>query len=474
MYKKNAHIHFIGIGGIGMSGIAKILKEQGYIVSGCDTNVENKNITILKKLGCPISKGHNTAICQQKNINIIVYSTAINLIDNTEINNAKKRSIPVIHRSKMLAEILRKKFSILISGSHGKTTTTSLIGHMLLEAKINPTIISGGILKNQNLHSISGTSEFAVAEADESDRSLLNFLPTIAVLTNISLEHLETYKDLDDIKATFKKFLENISFFGKAIVCIDNDNIKSIIKNINIPTIKYGFTDEANLTAKNVKLWPETSTYELWFNNKKTTEIELQIAGKHNVLNSLAAAAIGLELDIPIETIVKTLKSFTGVKRRFQYHGTFKGAKVFDDYGHHPIEIEHTLEVAKNNCKGNLFVIFQPHRYSRTKALWNQFIETFQNSQINNLVITDIFAASEAPIEHITGKYLANSIKEQSKNIHVKYLPIDKNFSSILEHLKSEVKSDDFILFLGAGKLDKAAEIAVKTYKPIKFKFESK
>lgn len=462
MYKKNTRIHFVGIGGIGMSGIAKILCLQGYTVSGCDIN-QNKNTKELLDLGCTVSKIHNSKAC--KEVDILVYSTAVK--EHAEVTSAKQNKIIVVHRAQMLAEILRKNFNIAVTGSHGKTTTTSLISHILIESDLDPTVISGGVLKHQGTHAVLGKSNISVAEADESDKSLLHLKPTLGIVTNISLEHLETYKDLEDIKKTFKLFLENISFYGKAVVCVDDKNIQALVNTTNVKTIKYGLSKEANVTAKNIKLYPECSRYELWVDNKKFADIELEIAGQHNILNSLAAIATALELEVPIEKIVSAVKSFCGVERRFELHGTFNGAQVFDDYAHHPNEIKQTLEVASKRTKGKIFVVFQPHRYSRTQALWQEFIDSFVNSKIHSLVITDIFSASEAPLKGITGQSLADSIKKKAQNTHVKYLPIDEEFSSIIEHLKLEASSGDLVLFMGAGKLNKAAEIFVKDYKSL-------
>ena len=458
MYKKNEHIHFVGIGGIGMSGIAKILHLQNYTVSGCDLNT-NKATEELKSFGCQIAEGHNKQICKSK-IDIWVYSSAVK--NHPEIERAKKNGGAIVHRSKMLAEILRKKFNISVTGSHGKTTTTSLISHILIESGLDPTVVSGGILKKQNTQALLGKSDISVAEADESDKSLLNLPAAIGIITNISLEHLETYKDLDDIKNTFLQFVENIAFYGKAIVCIDDQNIKSIITKTNKNTLKYGLSKEADITAKNIKLYPKHSEYELWIDNKQITNIKINLPGQHNILNSLAAIASALELEIPIKKCAAAVESFEGIERRFEYRGKFKEAEVFDDYGHHPNEIEQTLKVAKKRTGRNVFAIFQPHRFSRTQHLWNQFVEVFKNSEIHSLIITDIFPASETPVPNITGNALAQEIKEKSESILVKYLPIDKEFSSIIKYLESKVKPNDLILFLGAGKLDKAAELIIK------------
>lgn len=463
MYNKKEHIHLVGVGGIGMSGIAKILNLLGYTVSGCDLNT-NKNTLELENLGCKISNKHNQDTCKN-NVGILVYSTATK--SHPEVLSAQENGIVTVHRSEMLSEILRKNFNVSITGSHGKTTTTSLISHILIEAGIEPTVLSGGNLKKYGTQAILGKSNISVSEADESDRSLLNLPTAIGVLTNISLEHLETYKDIDDIKNTFKKFLNNISFYGKAVVCIDDENIQAILPEVKTKIIKYGLSEQADITAKNLKLYPECSRYELWLNNNKLADVELEVPGKHNILNSLAAIAVSMELDIPLEKIIKSIKSFDGVERRFEYHGQFKGAEVFDDYGHHPNEIANTLEVARNRTKGNLFVVFQPHRFTRTKSLWNQFVDVFANSKINSLVITDIFAASEAPIEGVNSRHLTQDIKDKNLNIHAKYLPIDEEFSSIIEHIDSEAKANDLILFLGAGKLNKVAELLTRDHKSL-------
>jgi len=399
VYRKKAHIHFVGIGGIGMSGIATILKYQGYKISGCDAELNQQSIHDLQELGCDIYQGNNTKRCNDKTIDILVYSSAIKST-NREIITAQKRGISTINRALMLAELMRTKYSIAISGSHGKTTTTSLISHILIEAKKDPTVIIGGHLKNISANARFGNGDFLVAEADESDRSLLCLHATLAVITNIDLEHLETYADLDDIKNTFKQFLNNLPFYGKAFICIDNLNIQSILPLPHIKTIKYGLDNHnADLFAQDVSLNPDHSTFTIHQKNLTTPlgTVKLNMPGQHNILNSLAAIAVARELDIPFHIISEALENFGGIDRRFTFKGSYRGAEIFDDYGHHPEEIRNTLLVAKKRSKGRIVVIFQPHRYTRTEGLWDQFVEIFKKSSIDYLIITDIYPASEAP-----------------------------------------------------------------------------
>lgn len=456
MYLKKAHIHFVGIGGIGMSGIAKILKYQGYRISGCDLDPKQKSIEDLTKIGCQISYGHNTQICQDKSIDILVYSSAVKPT-NPEIINAQKRGISIIPRALMLAELMRTKYSIAISGAHGKTTTTSMISHILIEAKLDPTVIIGGHLKNISANAQFGTGDFLVAEADESDRSLLHLNSTFAIITNIDLEHLETYKDLDDIKNTFIQFINNLPFYGKAFLCVDDENIRSILPIPHIKIVKYGIEQEADIYAKNIELNSTNSIYTLWQKSKCLGNIQINMPGKHNVLNSLAAIALCLDLEVPFNVIVDALKNFKGIERRFSFNGNFKGAEVFDDYGHHPNEIINTLTVARKYATNKLHVVFQPHRYTRTEKLWDDFIKTFLNNPVDNLIITDIYPASEQPIANITSELLVQEIKRMSPNYPVTYLPISENFEQIIQKISIDIQQNDLLLLLGAGKINNIA-----------------
>lgn len=462
MYKKKTHIHFIGIGGIGMSGIATILRYQGYEISGCDQDLDQQSIKNLRALGCMIYQGNNTHECQHISIDIIVYSSAIKSHD-PEIMAAQKRGIPTIPRALMLAELMRTKYSVAIAGMHGKTTTTSLIAHILLEAQVDPTIIIGGHLKALSANARLGNGDFLVAEADESDRSFLHLHATIAIVTNIDLEHLETYRDLDDIKNTFKQFLNNLPFYGKAILCIDDPIVHSLLPMPHLKTILYGLdSNYADIYATDIILNPDHSIFTVWHKQNRNNplgNVHLSMPGKHNILNALAAIALALDLAVPFATIAQALSSFKGIERRFSYRGTFLDAEIFDDYGHHPKEIEQTLLVARNRAKKNVMVVFQPHRYIRTHKLWDDFIKTFIKSDINHLIITDIYSAGESPIPEVTAQRLAHEIQSYNPPFSVEYTPYESDFSAIKQAIQNRVQKDDLVLLLGAGKINKLATV---------------
>jgi UDP-N-acetylmuramate--alanine ligase len=458
MYKKNLHIHFVGIGGIGMSGIATILKQQGYTISGCDPDITQDTIAPLKKIGCTVYHGNNSSECNDSTIDILVYipmyATSIRAVA-LEIERAQQRGIATISRACMLAELMRTKYSIAISGSHGKTTTTSLISHILIEADIDPTIIVGGQLKNISSHIRIGNGNFLVAEADESDRSFLQLFPTLAVITNIDLEHLETYADLDDIKNAFLQFTTNLPFYGKAIMCIDDENIRSLPIASHIKTISYAIDHEADFYARDIILNTDHSLFTVYTKNNPDPlgNIMLPIPGKHNVYNCLAAIAVAHELEIPFISIKQSLETFSGVERRFSLRGIYKGAEVFDDYGHHPKEIENTLLVARRRAKNKLIVVFQPHRYTRTEKLWSQFLDTFYNSPIDTLIITDIHSAGEQPIDSISSETLTRHIQSINPPFSVEYIPSHDNFAHVKKAIGRSTQENDLILLLGAGKV---------------------
>jgi UDP-N-acetylmuramate--alanine ligase len=457
MYKKNAHIHFIGIGGIGMSGIATILKQSGYTISGCDSDITQDTITQLKNIGCLIYHNNNSTQCNDHTIDILVYipmyASTIPAV-TAEIAQAQKGGIVTISRACMLAELMRTKYSIAVTGSHGKTTTSALISHILIAADMDPTIIIGGQLKNISSNARMGHGKFLVAEADESDRSFLELYPTIAVVTNIDLEHLETYTDLHDIKSTFRQFLNNLPFYGKAIVCIDDANIRSLLPIEHIKTISYGIEHEADISAQNIILNADHSLFTVHTKNNTSPlgTIMLPMPGIHNVYNALAAIALAQELTIDFTTTAKNLASFGGVERRFSFRGIYKGADIFDDYGHHPKEIEHTLNVACRRTRNKVRVVFQPHRYTRTEKLWNDFLTAFAASTIDTLIITDIYPAGEPPIPTITSKRLAQELTCLNPPFTVHYVPFEDDFIQIKQAISRSIASNDLLLFLGAGK----------------------
>jgi UDP-N-acetylmuramate--alanine ligase len=460
MYRKKAHIHFVGIGGIGMSGIATILRQQGYTISGCDLDVNQKSAQLLKEIGCTLHEGNNTPACNDPSIEILVYSSAIRA-HNEEILTAQRRGIPTIPRALMLAELMRTKYSIAIAGAHGKTTTTSLVSHILIEAGLKPTVIIGGHLKNISTNARFGDGEFLVAEADESDRSLLHLHATLAIVTNIDLEHLDVYKDLDDIKQTFLQFLNNLPFYGKAILCTDDANIRSLLPLSHLKIIKYGIDNPADIMARDVILAADHSRFTLVKHDAAMGEIHINLPGRHNVLNALAAIALAQDLNIPLEIIQHALAGFKGIDRRFSYHGIYRGAEIFDDYGHHPTEIDVTLKVARNRSRGRVVVVFQPHRYTRTKALWDQFIEIFLNSPIDDLLITDIYAASEDAIPGITSIAFVEALKERNPKFSVTYVPYEYDFTQIRSSLDQCILTDDLVLLLGAGRINQLAQYII-------------
>ena len=452
MYKKQRHLHFIGIGGIGMSGIAKILRSQGYEISGCDVCTNSSIIDDLKESGCKIYEGHH--VSHIDTVDVLVYSSALNK-NNPEIAIALKKEIPVIPRAIMLAEIMRMKHSVAVSGSHGKTTTTSILSHILMEAGEDPTVIVGGILKNSSANAKLGNGDLIIAEADESDRSFLYLNPSLAIVNNIEAEHLDIYKDLEDVQETFKNFLERLPFYGKAFVGIDDPGVRGILPITHVPIIKYGFSEKADVRGEIIELNPSNSIFNLYFNNKFLGPITINIPGEHNITNALAAISVCLELETPFKVIQKAIESFKGVERRFEFKGKFNGADIFDDYGHHPTELTKTLTIAKNRSHGRLIVAFQPHRYTRTAKLWNDFVDLLANFEIDELYLMDIYPASEEPLEGISSKNLINSIREKAPNKKLFYL---SSYNSIANELRKSLKSNDLLITIGAGKINEVGE----------------
>lgn len=470
MYKKCEHIHFMGIGGIGMSGIAEILRLQGYSVSGCDLSGVGKTIEHLQKIGCSISCGHDKN--HVTNADVLVYSSAVDM-QSAEVLAAIEKGIPVIPRAIMLAELMRTKYSVAVSGTHGKTTTTSLISHIMIEGGMQPTVIVGGVLKSINNNAQLGDGDFLIAEADESDRSLLYLHPSMAVVTNIDNDHLDTYKDIEDIKNTFKDFLGRLPFYGKAFVCIDDPNIQAILPLQHINVIKYGLSEKADLMGKIIELGKAQTIFDLYknqFDIKSGTVIQsllgritLNIPGIHNVLNSLAATALCMESGLQLDTIIQALESFRGVERRFEFKGIFNGVDVFDDYGHHPTEIKNTLLVAQKRKNKNLHVVFQPHRYTRTQKCWDQFVDVLAGSsdlyKIDALYLAEIYPASEKPISGITSEKLAKAIQDRNPNLKVMCFP---TYDDIKNAVQTNVQGGDMVLTIGAGKINKVGECLVE------------
>jgi UDP-N-acetylmuramate--alanine ligase len=452
MYTGKEHIHFVGIGGIGMSSIAIILAKRGYTVSGCDLNTHKKCVQQLLNLGCTVSNGNNTTLCRNPTIDIVVYSSAIQA-NNAEIVAARQRGIPVISRACMLAELMRTKYSIAVAGAHGKTTTSSLITHMLIESQLDPTAVIGGHLINIDANAYDGNGNFFVAEADESDRSFLHLKTSLALVTNINLEHLDTYKDLDDIKQTYINFLKNLPFYGKAFLCLDDPHIKSILPISNLKIIGYGLHHDAEVSAHTINLLPDRTTFTVLQRKVSLGEVTLYMPGEHNVRNCLGALAVCLDLGVPFTALQRSVASFKGVERRFWFRGIYNQTEVFDDYAVHPHEIEQTINSARKRTKGRLVVVWEPHRYSRVFHLHDEFIRLFSTAEIDALIITDIYAASEKPIEHISGFHLAQTLRARNSAMHVYYAAHNQDLLEVKQILYTITKPQDLVLLLGAGKL---------------------
>ncbi|MBX3277502.1 MAG: UDP-N-acetylmuramate--L-alanine ligase [Acidobacteria bacterium] len=453
MFKKYQHIHFVGIGGIGMSGIAEVLLNLGYRVSGSD--VRRSAITDrLESLGGKVFEGH--AAANIEGAHVVVTSTAVRA-DNVEVAEAVRRQIPVIPRAEMLAELMRLKYGIAIAGSHGKTTTTSMVATVLDRAGFDPTMVVGGRVNTLGSNARLGRGDFMVVEADESDRSFLKLTPTIAVVTNIDREHLDYYRDLDDIRACFVEFVNKAPFYGAVIICLDDPNVQSIIPQIKRRIVTYGMRSQAEIAATDVSLLRGEfgSEFTVRRRGEVLGRIVLHVPGEHNVANALAAAAVGLDLEIEFEKIADALASFRGAERRFQIKGRIDaerdGILVVDDYGHHPTEIRATLAAAKTSGR-RLVVMFQPHRYTRTEKLFDEFARSFYDADV--LLICDIYAASEDPIEGITAEALAESV-ERFGHRNVRYIGGVENGAAMIA---AAVQPGDLVLTLGAGNGWRAGE----------------
>lgn len=460
MFRKDTHIHFMGIGGIGMSGIAKILLLQGYNISGCDNNMDQKSISDLQKLGCTIHPRNNHDLCNDATVTTVVYTSDINL-KTAELVRAQEKGIATISRGQMLAELTRTKYTIAVAGSHGKTTTTSLVAHIFMESQIEPTVVVGGHIKSISSNAHLGKGPFLITETDESDRSLLYLFPTLAILTNIDREHLNTYKNLQDVTETFQRFLQKIPFYGKAIVCIDDAQIRSLLPLDNIPTTTYGSHPDAQWSYTDLNLSADYSTYTLLHKKKVMGEVTVPIAGLHNVLNSIAALAVSIEAGIPFETASQALANFAGVDRRFTFRGTAQGAEIFDDYGHHPTEIACTALVARKRARNKLIVVFQPHRYSRTQTLWKEFVELLARHPADHFIVTDLYSAHEQEISGISSKELIAAAKLVNPLAPVSHVPLDENFDSLRKAVTSLATQDDLILLQGAGNITKLSHFLI-------------
>jgi len=442
------YYHFIGIGGIGMSGVAHLLLKAGLRVSGSDLK-ENRITEELKRLGAKIYIGHNHENIAEQSA--VVYSSAIKE-DNPEMRQAKTLGIPLLKRAELLALLMQQKTAITIAGSHGKTTTTSLISYMLLEAGLCPTVAIGGILKNIDTNACLGSGEFFVAEADESDGSFLYYQPKYSIITNIDYEHMDYYQNFENELSAFKSFIKRTQTTGCIFACSDDLNLKSLFSDYVGRVVFYGLNQPTDIYAKNIELNGLASDFDCFLKDKFISRFHLALGGRHNISNALAVIGLGLELGINLGHIRRTLEGYKGAGRRLEIK--FKSDKylVIDDYAHHPSEIKATLAAVSNLNAQRKIVVFQPHRYSRTQLLLNEFAGSF--SQADVLIITDIYAASEQPIEGLNAQVLLNKIKETLADKQVIYLEKEK----ITEFLLDFVRPGDLVITLGAGDVVRVAD----------------
>ena len=442
MFKRYQQLHFVGIGGSGMSGIAEILLNLGYRITGSDLR-KNDAVERLAELGAKIFIGHEAG--HVEGAHVVVYSSAVGH-DNLEVQAARQRGVPTIPRAEMLAELMRLKYGIAVAGTHGKTTTTSMVGAVLAEGRCDPTIVVGGRIAALGTNARLGQGEYLVAEADESDGSFLKLAPTIAVVTTIDAEHLDYYQSLDAIRDAFVAFVNKVPFYGCAVLCLDQPNIQMLIPRVAKRVVTYGLESSADLVARRVHLAGMTSRFEVVHRTTPLGECALEVPGRHNVLNALAAIAVGLDLEIPFLTIQKALGGFTGVQRRFQIRGHAHGVTVVDDYGHHPAEIQVTLAAAKAAFDRRVVTVFQPHRYTRTHHLRQEFLTAFNQADV--LVVLDIYPAGEMPMPGVTARDLADGIRAHG---HRDVTYIGGTRAEVIDHLVDVVRAGDLVLTLGAG-----------------------
>jgi UDP-N-acetylmuramate--alanine ligase len=454
MFERFRIIHFVGIGGIGMSGIAEVLHNLGYKVTGSD--IRNSETTArLGNAGIPVFIGHNAE--NVDDAHVVVVSSAVSS-DNPEVIEARARAIPVIPRAEMLAELARLKYGVLVAGAHGKTTTTSLLATILAQGGFDPTVVIGGRLKATGSNAQLGQGDFLVAEADESDGSFLKLSPTIAVVTNIDREHMDFFKTMDALKEAFLSFINKVPFYGASVVCIENEYLRDLLPSVHRRFITYGLSREAQLYAEHIRKGYMSMIFEAVYKGAMIGTFEIPVPGIHNVLNSLAAIGVALILKIDAKVIQEALRGFSGIQRRLEFKGEAEGVKVFDDYGHHPSEIRATLRAIKQGHEaggewaGRVIVLFQPHRYTRTRDLMQEFSLSFADADM--LIVLDIYPAGEQPIEGINSSLLTAKIREAGYR-DVIYM---EDRGDAVGYIVEQIREGDVVLTLGAGNVWKAGE----------------
>jgi UDP-N-acetylmuramate--alanine ligase len=455
MKRRIRRVHFVGIGGSGMSGIAEVLLNLGYRVSGSDL-VESDTTLRLQRLGAEVVIGHRSE--NLRDADVVVISSAVRK-DNPEVIAAHERIIPVIPRAEMLAELMRMKYGVAVAGTHGKTTTTSMIATVLAHGGLDPTAVIGGKLNSFGSNAKLGQGELLVAEADESDGSFLKLSPTIAVVTNIDPEHLDHYRNLEEIQKAFLEFINKVPFYGLAILCLDQENVQALIPQVQKRYVTYGMSSQANFRADELSYHGLTTSFRVFANERELGQISIQMPGLHSVYNALATIATASELDVNFEIVRQALGSFSGVQRRFQIKGEWDGVMVVDDYGHHPTEIKATLSAAKSGWGRRTVVVFQPHRYSRTRDLFKEFLTAFNQADV--LFLIGIYPAGEDPIPGVNVQGLYEGIKGHGhKDVT---LVLDK--SAILDRLLPRLKPGDMVFTLGAGDVWKTGEALIERLK---------
>jgi UDP-N-acetylmuramate--alanine ligase len=444
MFQKVKKVHFVGIGGIGMSGIAELLLNMGFTVSGSDLN-NSPVIERLKKMGAETYLGHSAKYVND--CDVLVYSSAVTE-DNEELQQARSNGIPVIKRAEMLGELIAlKETSIAVGGTHGKTSTSSMIGSVLSKANFDPTLVIGGLVKTIDTNALLGAGDIIVVEADEFDRSFLALRPTISIITNIELEHTDTYDSLDDLKSAFIQFCNATPFYGSVILGCDAEPVKAIIPEILRPITTYGLSSDFDIYAENVSYDKSTSKFDVIHKKQSLGSISLQVPGQYNVINALAAVTLGIEMSLPFEIIKSGLESFSGVKRRFEIKGVVNDIMVVDDYAHHPTEVAATMKAAKSGWDRRILAVFQPHLYTRTRDFYQNFAESFLQSDL--LLVTNIYAAREEKIPNISGQLVADAaVKLGHKNVN--YAP---DFKALETQLDEVTRPGDMIIMIGAGNI---------------------
>jgi UDP-N-acetylmuramate--alanine ligase len=439
------HVHFIGVGGIGMSGLAEILRTLEFDVSGSDLR-EGENTRNLQRLGVRIDVGHRAQ--NVHGADVVVYTSAVNP-DNPELVEARQRGIPAIARAEMLAELMRVKYGIAIAGSHGKTTTTSLVATILRASGFDPTVVVGGRMASLSSNARLGAGDLLVAEADESDGSFLRLTPTIAVVTNIDPEHLDFYKTHEAVKEAFVAFLEKVPFYGLSVLCLDHPHVQDLLPRIHRRHVTYGLSSQAHYSARNIVFRGLSTSFVAYRRGEPLGEFTVRMPGQHNVLNTLAAIAVADELEVPLDVMKEALATFHGVARRFSIVDEAEGVTLVDDYGHHPAEIEATLSAARNAYDKRILVAFQPHRYTRTESLWDDFTRSFNKADV--VLVCDIYAAGEKAIPGISSELLAKAIAEHGHGA-VRYV---RDRAELAAELARIARPGDVVIALGAGDVNK-------------------